>query len=485
MENWVIENADIVVSGVALSDVYINKDALLIKGINIGSSNQRIKKMLNDKTRCALPLQHDVWKTEIINEDIFTELSKSHSAYKTISKREYIAICQLGSVTYQPDMLKEDRLGTLSDLHEKAYRIMGASLALRDVELRFYEFGNVTISACLSIRGHEISLEDYKILSDYAHAFFGAALRPRVRTLIGIYVDVMQEVDKNKDIELNMLKMPLQLKMVANSEADEEQHMKYVLDFSIRYHMIYSRKLRKLKDFVDPFKQVLTGEWEKEYEQQLRLKGASLFFGWTHSLVIMDDFDAIKSLKEFETYRFPLQVVLTNWGALHSLSQRLELGRAQYLKEIEGLERHIFRKKDYVKISDDIREFRLKVKRILLSLDSYTVSNNPMHYKLIEIQQAVFQESKSVDRINQQLEIVGDLTEELMNREKARNERRLNKILTMLTLFTVIDIANSIYNLIFDDLSHLSFIGGITGSLYLIFFIIYKFEPTKKNRRIY
>lgn len=485
MENPIIKNADIVLTGVALSDIYINKDHLLISGADIGTSNHDIQRLLNQETNQIANLPKDIWKTSIDNVEIFTELSKSHSAYRPLSKREYLAICQLGDMPY--DSLYEhrdrDRLSTLAMTYAKALKILAPEeLVLSNIELRFYEFGNVTITGVFKIRNKNLTMDQYHTLSDFAHAFFGAALRPSVSILVATYAKVMRRIDADTKIPLEMLKIPLDIDMDFSQDCAQNTSLKYNLDFAIRYHMIYDSSLKARPDFVAPFREVLTGEWELQYQEQIRLKHASIYFGWTHSLVLMEDYNPSLSIRDYETYRFPLEVVLTNWGALHSLSKRLERGRALFLKEMDEVEKHTFRKKKYSDIVDRINEFSIKVRRVLQSLDSYTVTNNPMHYRLIDLQQEVFLEHKSVERINSQLALVANLVDELSIREKNRAEARLNKVLTMLTMLTVIDIANTIYEAIFTGLDHLFTVGSIGGFMLLVLLIIYKYEPGRKKR---
>jgi len=483
MENVnVIENADIVLTGVALSDIYINKDHLIMAGKDIGNSNKKIQELLNTKTENELDFGKDIWKTEIANIDVFTELSKSHSAYNTLSKREYLAVCQLGSIEYHESMKLDDRLNRLEHAYEKVKKITKEdSIKIEDIEIRFYEYGNVTITGVFRIRDKSYKIEEYQSLSDFAHIFFGASLRKKVSQLITIYRSVMKEVDASTEIDIEMLNVPLEIDVNFDKPLEESIDLKYVLDFSIRYHIIYNSKLKALDDFVAPFHDVLNGEWEHELKNQLRLKKASIYFGWTHSLVILDDYNGEESIRDYESYRFPLEVVLTNWGALHSLSKRLEKGRAMFLKEIDDEERYKLKSKKYHTITYNIREFSLKVKRILQSLDSYTVTNNPMHYKLIEKQQEVFLEHRSVERINRQLELVENLVDELSEREKIKAENRLNKVLTILTLLTILDISKTIHDVSKLGKMSIGWISIISTIMLIILLITYKYEPRRKR----
>lgn len=484
MADYKIKNGDIVLTGVALSDIYINKDNLLLSGHDIGESNNKIQMMLQNKTSEHFGDNGCQWSTEVTNVDIFTELSKSHSAYRTLSKREYLAVCKLGAIKFDIKMASQDRLNKLLDGFGAVSDILSEEqIVLKDVEIRFYEFGNVTITGVFRLRDVSLSLDDYKVISDFAHVFFGSALRETVSQMIGVYCTVMREVDASTAIPIEMLNVPLDIDLKIIKPIEQIKELKYVIDFSIRYHIIYDSEMKRLEDIVEPFHDILCGEWELERENQLKLKNASIYFGWTHSLVLLEDYEACRSIKEFEMYRFPLEVVLTNWGALHSLSKRLEKGRAKFLKAIDDEERHSFKKKKYSQIADEIREFSLKVKRILQSLDSYTVTNNPMHYKLIDMQQEVFLEHKSVDRINRQLELVANLVDELSVREKARVESRLNKVLTMLTMLTVIDIARTAYEVAMSGLHSISWTGGISGLMLIILLSVYKYEPGRRKKR--
>lgn len=479
-----IENADIVLTGVALSDIYINKDHLLVIGKDIGSSNMKVQTLLNEKTTESLDIGCCVWKTEVTNVDIFTELSKSHSAYKTLSKREYLAVCQLGDIPYSTEMNAEDRLGKLEEGYEKTAQLLKEQdIVLQDVELRFYEFGNVTVTGVFRLRDQSLSIDEYHIISDFAHTFFGSALRTKVSQLVAVYQSVMREVDASTEIDLEMLKVPLGIDMDFDRPLSETVNLKYALDFSIRYHIVYNTELKELEDFVEPFYCVLNGEWELELKKQLKLKKASIYFGWTHSLIVLNDYSGIESIREYETYRFPLEVILTNWGALNSLSKRLEMGRAMFLKEIDDEEGFAFKKKNYTEIADNIREFSFKVKRIMQSLDSYTVSNNPMHYRLIDLQQEVFLENRSVDRINRQLDLVGNLVDELSIREKARVENRFNKVLTMLTMLTVVDISKTIYEVAVSGIESIAWTSSLSGVMLLALLVVYKYEPNRRKRR--
>lgn len=485
-----IHDADIFIGGVALSNIYINKEHLLAIGSDIDASKKNVEERLNKSTKEELNVEGEVWSTDIKNRELFNEICKSHSAYSLITKREYVAICRLENLYFSEDVIEKDSLGVLKRLKKDIDRIYGLkNICIEDIELKFYEFGNVTITGRLRAINVNMTIDEYRMLSEFVHAYFGPALRQDVIEMVNLYIDVMRDIDEDTEIELCLLKIPLDIHN--NNERKKaiiEISELNALNFAIRYHFIYSTTLKNDlengKTNFEALMEILSGEWELNLKNTVSLKDAYIYFGWTHSLLVLDSLKTINSEQLYEKFKLPLEVVLANWGTLNSLSKRLDKARAQYIKDMEDIEKSNFKKNDYTKIANDIREFTLKIERIMENFDSYTVSNNPMHYRLIDLQQEAFLEHKSIEKIRNKAELVSKIVDELSIRQKNLESERLNKMLITITLLTIIDLSNTIYGIVNGYYEHIIYTTIICTILIVILVGIYYLNVKSVFRKL-
>ena len=236
-----INNADIIVSGVGLSDVYFNEDYIS------GHSHEftSIKANINESL-CRL-CQDDGWKDNL-EYDVDDSLLKSYSSYKRLTKRDYIVACQLKPVHYSQELKTNDTLGVLKNLETNMFKLFKQDeLVISEVCLRFYSYGNVTITGKFKIRNKELSINDYNEVSDFVHAFFGIALRDAVTNKISQYIDVIKAL--NNDICL--LKLPTVSDLHINNSQDRIKEN--TLQFAIRTHFIYNTEIKNSKS-LDMFK---------------------------------------------------------------------------------------------------------------------------------------------------------------------------------------------------------------------------------------
>jgi hypothetical protein len=472
-----IENADIFLSGAALSNICINKDYWISLDRDSKNSRGILEKELNTCTRTKLKLNKDIWSTEIKNVNQFIEICKSHSAYHPLTKREYIAICHLEDRRFNEDVLNKDELNILRKLKNDINNVYGLhNFKIEDIELKFYEYGNVTITGRLKIRDKKLSKEDYKKLSDFAHAYFGPSIKETACRLINIYIEIMKRMHVDETIDYYLIKVP--------SEIEIKEIEKHALNFAIRYHFIYNSSLRSNSNFMDYFRDILTGEWELNLKNVIYLKDASIYFGWTHSLIVLDNLLENTSEVLYHKYKLPLEVVSANWATLDLLSKGLDRARAKFIQDIDRVEKSNPRKNNYVRLANEIREFTLKIERIIESFDSYTVSNNPMHYKLIDLQQEVWLEDKSIEKVRKKLDLVCRIVDELSIRQKSFEGERLNRVLMTITFLTVVSVPKVIYDLIFGSMKELIFNLGIFFVLVLLIVIIYCIRFSIKDKRI-
>lgn len=470
----IIQNADIFLAGVSLSNIYINKDYLVSLDRDIKQSRHMLREALNEATRKQLTLKEDIWNTEVKNIKEFNELSKSHSAYHPITKREFIASCSLEDMEFDEAVISRDELDVIKNLKSDIDKIYGLkNFKIENIELKFYEYGNVIITGRIKIRNKKLSKEDYRKLSDFAHAFFGPALKDTASELVNIYIEVMKEIHKNKNIDYYLIKIPREIEI--------KETRSHTLNFAIRYHFIYDSSLRQNKHFMDYFHDILCGEWELNLQNTVSLSDASIYFGWTHSLIVLEDYVEKTSEKLYEKYKFPLEVVCANWGTLDLLSKGLDKARARFIQDIEYIEKSNFKKNDYVKLANNVREFTLKVERIIESFDSYTVSNNPMHYKLIDMQQEVWLEQKSIEKIRKKLALVSRIVDELSERQKSFESERINKVLITITFLSVLSIPKVIYDLATSSFQPMIIDIAIVLTFVIFIFTAYLFQFTRKS----
>lgn len=478
-----IHNADIFLAGVALSNVYINKDHLLSIGKSVRDVHHILERRLQHRTKCEPGLEAVTWCVDIRNQEQVDKLRKSFSAYQPITRREPVVACRLDSAVYSDEFLEEDRLHQLARLKEQiSDKPWFDTFCIQDIEIQFHEFGNVTITGRVKLRDSALTIAEYQTLSNFSHAFFGAALRKRVCRIVRIYVEVMNQIDSDKDVDLYLLRVPLNIERSTHHEnfiADN------TLNFAIRDHMIYNTQLFNEPEVVSLFKGVLSGEWELSLQKAIRLSDAVVYTGWTHSLFVMEDYDPLQSENLYIKYKFPLETVTANWGTLDSLSKMLDRARAKFIRDIEEVEAGKSTKRDYDQIAQDIRAFTLKIERIMESLDSYTVSNNPMYYRLIDLQQEAWLESKSVEKIRKKIDLVSKIVEELSNRQKTLETNKLNKALFAITFLTVIEISKVIYDVMTSSKLTILYVSGIFLGLSIVLILIYIgfFSHKSHNRK--
>ncbi|MDD4212340.1 MAG: hypothetical protein PHY42_02950 [Bacilli bacterium] len=424
-----IKNAQIIVSGIGLSDVYFNDDLMTIAPERLIDIKETIR------NKCCFTPCEETWSCGF-EENVNDTLIKSHSSYKRLTKRHYIVACRFPSLAYQSEWKSQDPLGALLKFEKQMLNLFTPEeLTLHDITLRFYSYGNVTIQGKFIIRDKELSVEDYHAVSDFVHVLFKVALQDKVAKAIEKYVNAVNSITDN--ICLLSLPIPSELhdgNMIQNI-------MSQTLQFGIRTHYIYD--VEKKDDFsLAPFYPILSGEWEEAMAKPIVSQNCTAYFGWSHSMYL---FHHQEQEISHTPYEIPMEVVMSNWSALQGMQLRIEKARVAFMKQIEEKKKT---RKNYDKISDDVKDFILKFERMIAYFDSYTISNNPTIFHMIDAQKKAFLEKDHVIRVRKKLNLLQKIVDDLAASEKKRHDDKINRILFIITIFALLNSVQITYELI-------------------------------------
>ena len=204
------------------------------------------------------------------------------------------------------------------------------------------------------------------------------------------------------------------------------------------------------------------GEWEKALEQVVILDEGNIYFGWSHSLYVFADYDNT----DYTKYTVPMEVVMSNWAALQGMLIRTKKARDIFIEKIESKD-----KVKYEEVADDIDDFIIKFERMIAYFDSYTITNNPMYFHLIDLQKEAFLEKNHIERVKAKLIILKEIIEDLAVQQRKKRDSKVNRILFIITIFALLNSVQVTYELLTnknpDDLYHI--LGIFLGLVCIIF----------------
>lgn len=423
-----IKNAQIIVSGIGLSDVYFNDDLMTIAPERL----IHIKEAIRNK--CCLTPCEETWSCGF-EENINDTLIKSQSSYKRLTKRHYIVACRLPSLSYQSEWKSQDPLGTLLTFEKQMLDLFTPEeLTLHDITLRFYSYGNVTVQGKFIIRDKNLSIEEYRAVSDFVHVLFKVALQEKVAKAIEKYIGVVNSITDN----ICLLSLPIPSELHDGNRL--QNILSQALQFGIRTHYIYD--VEKKDTSLVAFYPILSGEWEEAMAKPIVSQNCTAYFGWSHSMYLFHHQEGEIS---HTPYDIPMEVVMSNWSALQGMQLRIEKARVAFMKQIEEKKKN---RKHYDKISEDVKDFILKFERMIAYFDSYTISNNPAIFHMIDAQKDAFLEKDHVVRVRGKLRLLQEIVDDLAAREKKNYDKKINRILFIITIFALLNSVQITYELI-------------------------------------
>ena len=475
-------NSDIHLAGIGQSDIYIDTDSFIRESDDIKNYREFLVKEL-EKFSTPFVNHHHQWIDSSKDSSQLSAL-KSFSSYKLMTKRDDVVTCKLDNIFFDESMLNDVLFDKSKDLYSAIKELfLTDELVFTNVTIRFYEYGNVVIRGSFLIRNKCISIDEYNDISCFVHSFFGVALQHLSSKIIYSYINVMQKIVSSGKSKIKLLPFNIDGIILHLSSDDEKAVFERVetntLRFSIRYHFIYNSFFKsESKKISSYFKNTLVGEWEKQLDQTINLEDVNIYFGWSHSLFIFNDFNLNC---DYSKYLLPLEVVLANWASINSITKRIDRARAIFSEDIEKLKHKSQSLRNYNKINREINDFSLKLGKIIEYYDSYTVTNNPMNYKLIDAQQSVFMEKKNISTVKNKMVLLLKLTNDLNSRQKEIQNGRMDRGLLVLTLMSVINNSYLIYEIITkESISNILVISGIIFTVILVIILYVRFTVSKE-----
>ena len=473
-----IKDADIVLAGVGQTDVFLDYDYVKRHEINISNIKRDLidyfskkKLALNDKL---------IYVDESVIESSNIDFLRSDSSYEIITKREEIASFYMDEIILTDTDL-ETILKTINpEEHQKIKSlVLYEKIAIDDIKFKMFAYSSLVVQGKLKLTNRNLSIYEYSLVSKFAHKWFGLALREYADYLSLEYKSYMEKkynVLSNNDL---LLKIPdLSISTTKRiSDSNQDNFKPNSLRYSIRYHFIYNTDYKNqgkaiLKDLIP----ILSGEWEKEFDNYIELHNVNIYFGWSHSLFIFNKEDDFLLCK----YILPLEVVLANWLSLNVLAKKIDYAIAYANGDMLSLNNGRTIKKTYKNIQRDIHEFSMKLDRIIEYFDSYTVTNNPTNYKLIDMQQNVFLQDKKIQGLKNKMVLLNNLVTMISRRQHELQSATLNTILLILTLMSIIGNAHTIYQIFSSENTNMM-LGVVTIVVSTILLVIL-YIKIKKNK---
>jgi hypothetical protein len=462
-----VKHADIFLAGVGESDVYLDLDFIRRMEIDIPSIKKGIISNFSKK-----PIAIHGIKTEWIdssNDEKLNNILRSYSSYELISKRDDIAICCIESILFDIDNINNLSMSLTKTDIEQVIEILGQkSLVLKNIQVKFYAYGNVVILGQFEVRKN-VTVDQYNLISKFAHGWFGPALKEISNEIILAYKHYMEKSfgeQSDKNLLLLIPKINIDINQTKSTKNIEQTFHPKALRYSIRYHFIYNSELKRMKiEGLNLFKTTLCGEWELELENSIFLNEATVYMGWSQSMFIFDDYTG----ENMQKYVLPLQTILANWSSLNSISEKIDYAISYATGDMLSINKGINTTRNYSYILDSFNEFSMKLERIIEYYDSYTVTNNPTNYKLIDLQQTVFLQDRKVAGLKNKMILLTNIIKNISVKQKNLETKNLNTLLLFLTLMSLINNANVIYQIITgNDVNQVIGVIGIIITLLLL-----------------
>jgi len=429
-----IKKFDLVLAGVGFTDIFFDYDYFLRQDFSLSLIKDTLIESLSKDGKNSIY----TW-CDSSNKTMVDKVLKSKSSYKVMSKREEFVSCKIDDIMLNIENIfdRAPKTSQSFDL-DKILNLVSGKINLTDIEIKFFVYGNSIIRGSYHFNDVNLSFSNYSYLSDFLHSAFGEILTPIYEKGIAIYQQSLRQCFKNNNLESLLLVIP-------NLDSKNTAIKLDPLTFSIRYHFIYSTQLKEnFEENLPEFKKILDGEWELYFKDVILNNDASIYLGWSESLFIFDD---NSKQEQYLKYSLPLEVVLANWASLKLLTIKIDKAIAFSSNGALTLNKKGKNKLNYQLKMNEIQEFSIKLDRIIEYYSSYTVSNNPTNFMLIDMQSKVFMQDSKINEIKSKMELLSKIIERLSALQKRYDSHRLNTTLLALTFMSIIGNSYTIFNI--------------------------------------
>ncbi len=445
MGKTIIKDVDIVLLSGSMMSIYVDMD--YYKYTDNELDIEGIIKLLNKKKSEKHGHKY-VWYD--VNQDYDNSLRLSTSAFEDFRGKEYIAGANIKDSVVDSNFI-ETQLKSNKEYEELYTGYMKFSELIGFEDIRFHEakikiggYGDTSFRCKVSLRNRNVSVSDYYDYIQYLR-ILAHELYKELATDIGItYRNLFVSLSNNKDEAVRILDYNL------DNEDNEKRNSEYVHERAIQaicwMHCIYNNDLFESNNFVKDLESLLIDEPDKSDGQIASFTDTKSYMGWSHSVFVIkckEEEKVRKQLCEFYTSTF--EVVWGEWEFLQKITKDLDL-LTYDTYEILNSKKYLRAKTSKLKSNTNILFY--STKRLMNSFENSSVTINQVQSILMGIQKNTWSMDAYRKSFNEKSNVLNEKIEYMVNMKKTQQSRILNGILFVIALLSMIDISNTIYQVI-------------------------------------
>lgn len=455
MSSVVIKDADIGLHSVNMLDTFVDLAVYKYKNDSPDKDTDHLIDLLNKKL-VQSNMNNVIFSKKSLANKIDYDVKRSEGSIAVTREKEYLVYAKFEDLiidqnlcsSFVRDDLVESKEGELSLENyylEVTSFLKEIKLCFVDIEAKFGVFGEVIFFGRMPLRNEKISVANYQKLCNFVFKFVRRMYRERLSQISSIYVEGLLETHFDKKSDIKIMDT-LHNDYISNEgkPVDEEILRRCLHSFTWSHH-IFDTDLYNNSNFFTEFKEILKNEVDFSETSIIYSRDTKIYIGWSHSVFLTKNLNEDEKRLFVHFYKVPIEVEWGEWEFLRSLNKKVDKA---LFESFEMLENNNSNYKTLRRYKNLIDKFYYLTQRIIKMYDGLSMTVNPTQLKLIEVQRSKWKLDINKDGFNKNLESLKDIITYLSLRKTEENSRILNSILFVIALLSVIDISNTIYNII-------------------------------------